>query len=184
MLFQFLIIARLFSPVLELSAAIAPIPDAKHLSASERVSYALYIVEASAATGVDPYLITAVMWHESAFQAQEVSPSRDYGLMQVHWQRLHPEVGEDWLVGLTPAMLLDPRTNILAGARELAHQRAYCRGQRHDPRDHPWWAHHKWGTVVRSPAYGQAILWKRHRLLRPQRMPQQPHRSRERIPAS
>lgn len=37
---------RLLAPATELSASIAPLKDAKHLSANERLEYAFYIVAA------------------------------------------------------------------------------------------------------------------------------------------
>lgn len=179
-----LIFLRTLLPALELSAAIAPLKDAQHLTEEQRFQYAFYMVEASQETSLDPYLIASVMWHESRFQDGVRSRTNDFGLMQVHWQKLHPQLGENWLVGLTKETLMDPRNNIFSGARELAHKRRFCRRKRHDPEDHPWWAHHKWGNVVKSPDYGLAIQKKRERLLRSRGKIQKPHRSRGPTPTS
>jgi len=175
---------RLLAPASELSASIAPLKDAKHLSEAERFEYAFYIVAAAERTKLDPYLVAAVMWHESRFQKGVKSRTKDYGLMQVHWQKLNPQIGETWLIGMTPATLMDPMANINAGATQLAHKRRFCRGKRHDPEDHPWWAHYKWGTVVKSPSYGEAVGKKYKALLRNRGKITKPHRSRGPRPTS
>lgn len=175
---------RLLAPATDLSAAIAPLRDAKHLSEAERFEYAFYIVAAAERTKLDPYLITAVMWHESRFQKGTKSRTKDYGLMQVHWQKLNPKVGETWLIGMTPAALMDPLTNINAGATQLAHKKRYCGRKGHDQEDHPWWAHYKWGTVVKSPSYGAAVEKKYKALLRNRGKIKKPHRSRGPRPTS
>jgi hypothetical protein len=182
----FLIFSRLtlFLTAFQLSASIAPLKDAKHLSQEERFEYSVYIVEAAQQHKLDPYLVAAVIWHESRFQKDVKSRTQDYGLLQVHWQKLHPQLGEDWLVGLTRESLLDPRTNIFAGTRELAHNRHLCRRRRHDPGDHPWWAHHKWGNVVGNPAYGLAIQKRHATLIRNRGRISKPHRSRGPKPTS
>lgn len=60
--------------------------------------------------GIDVELALAVIKHESNFNPNEVSPSRDYGLMQIHdgsFGYLEREFGQlDYL---------DPRDNMLAG---------------------------------------------------------------------
>lgn len=180
----FLIFARLMFPALQLSASIAPLKDARHLSQEERLEYSIYIVEAARVNKLDPYLVTAVIWHESKFQKGVKSPTKDYGLLQVHWQKLYPQLGEDWLVGLTRESLMDPMTNIFAGTRQLAHIRSSCRRRHHDTQDHPWWAHHKWGNVVKTPAYGLAIQKRHETLIHNRGKITKPHRSRGPKPTS
>ncbi len=135
-------------------------PYTAHLSPASRLQYAYYIVDAADQTKLDPYLVAAVMWHESDFQNVPRNGTNDYGLMQVHWQP-----GENWLAGMVPEDLMDPRTNILAGARELTHLRAFCRARDHAG-DHHWLGHYKYGLVVLSSRYGDAVLGRRDRLIR------------------
>lgn len=131
-----------------------------HLEAGTRWRYSVYIATAAELEHVDPYLVAAVMWHESDFQNVARNETNDYGLMQVHWQ---PQ--ERWLSGLHPADLMDPWTNILAGVRELAALRRYCRLR--DPVGaHHWVGHYKYGVVVLSQRYGKIVLWRRDQLIR------------------
>jgi hypothetical protein len=76
--------------------------------------------EAAAATGVDSELLKAVIAVESGFNARATSPRGAIGLMQIT-----PDTGDRYATraeALRPAQerLLDPRTNILTGARMLA----------------------------------------------------------------
>lgn len=76
--------------------------------------------EAARQTGVDVELLQAVIAVESRFDPKAVSPRGAVGLMQ-----LTPETADRYATGheaQTPAplRLLDPRTNILTGARMLA----------------------------------------------------------------
>lgn len=76
--------------------------------------------EAAAASGVDPLLLQAVISVESGFNPQAVSPQGALGLMQIM-----PDTADRFATPsekLVPAAerLLDPRTNILTGARVLA----------------------------------------------------------------
>jgi len=75
-----------------------------------RHAYDDIIAEAAAAYRLDPRMIKAVMETESAFNAMAVSPVGALGLMQ-----LMPDVAEE----LGAADPLDPRQNIMAGARYL-----------------------------------------------------------------
>src|SRR5690606_10007699 len=141
-------------------------PYSPHLSASTRLTYAIYIVEAARLTRLDPYLIAAVMWHESDFRNLPRNSTDDYGLMQVHWQKMPVS----WLAGLTRKDLMDPWTNILTGARELVYTRRLCQVVDGPRPGHEWWGHYKYGVVVRGKKYGQTILW-RYRMLRQPRQP-------------
>ena len=77
--------------------------DARH-------AYDDIVAEASRMYHLDPRMIKAVMETESAFNAMAVSPVGALGLMQ-----LMPDVAEE----LGAADPLDPRQNIMAGARYL-----------------------------------------------------------------
>lgn len=155
-----------------LSSAIEP--NSKHLTEEERFEWSYYMVEAGRQYAVDPYFVAAHAWHESNWTNLDRNATNDYGVMQVHWQRL--STNEHWLDGLTTQDLMDPRTNIFAGVQELAHLRQFCASLRHS--DHYWWAHSKWGVVVGSRAYDQAVFWQYLELRRRSREHQTgtPHR--------
>ncbi|HJV61579.1 MAG TPA: lytic transglycosylase domain-containing protein [Albitalea sp.] len=79
-----------------------------------------WLREAAAAHGVDVELLKAVIAVESGFDAKAVSPRGALGLMQIT-----PETGDRYATpqeARRPALqrLLDPRTNVLTGARMLA----------------------------------------------------------------
>jgi soluble lytic murein transglycosylase-like protein len=75
-----------------------------------RHAYDGIVDEAAAAYRLDPRMIKAVMQAESAFDAMAVSPVGALGLMQ-----LMPDVATE--LGVTDP--LDPRQNIMAGAKYL-----------------------------------------------------------------
>jgi soluble lytic murein transglycosylase-like protein len=81
---------------------VAPL-DARH-------AYDDIVAEAAKQYNLDPRMIKAVMETESAFNAMAVSPVGAMGLMQ-----LMPAVAEE----LGAADPMDPRQNIMAGARYL-----------------------------------------------------------------
>lgn len=78
------------------------------------------IMQCSAESGVDPYLITAIMKTESNFNPDAVSPKGARGLMQIM-----PETGE-WIAMKSgihpfhPDLLFDPETSIQMGAWYIA----------------------------------------------------------------
>jgi soluble lytic murein transglycosylase-like protein len=153
---------------MELSAAIAAadpsIAISKPAQDSTRLTYSIFIVQAAEANKLDPYLVAAVMWHESDFRNLPKNATDDYGLMQVHWQRLNPKYGEDWLVGLTRQDLMDPRINVFAGARELAHYKRFCTASGHQ---HHWWVHYLSGPDKLGPTpYGRKVNWRYKKLIR------------------
>ncbi len=70
--------------------------------------------------GVDPALVAAVVWRESRFRAHVIGGVGELGLMQVT-----PVVGQEWAsqhnqASFDPEQLLDPVTNLRAGAWYLA----------------------------------------------------------------
>lgn len=77
-----------------------------------------YLREAAAATGVDLELLKAIIAVESGFKADAVSPRGASGLMQIT-----PITAQRYATAeelRRPAHLLEPRTNVLIGARMLA----------------------------------------------------------------
>jgi soluble lytic murein transglycosylase len=72
-------------------------------------------VQEARETGVDPFLIRALIWRESKFDPQTHGLADERGLMQVT-----PEVGRMWakankIANFQPDDLYDPQTNIHAG---------------------------------------------------------------------
>lgn len=153
---------------LQLSAGIANAKAAPNLSDEKRFEYSYYMAEAAEAHGIDPFLVAAVMWVESDFRNLPVNKTNDRGLMQIHWQKLNPKVGETWLEGLTKKDLMDPRKNIHAGVTELAYVRRFCQRKGHTVDEHHWWAHYLQGVVItsRGVRYGRKVFWRFRKLTR------------------
>ena len=147
---------RLLAAATTLDTALAKVPNSAKLSSATRFQYALFFEMAGEETRIDPFLLAAVAWHESDLENLAPNASNDIGLMQVHWQPMQTP-GETWLLGLTKTELKDPYKNILAGARELAHDREFCRRLHHSGAAHDWWSHYRFGVVVPSNRYGRAI---------------------------
>ena len=57
-------------------------------------------------------IVDRIMWQESRCQADAISPTRDYGLMQINWATWGPMVTD---LGLTRDDLLVPAVNIMVG---------------------------------------------------------------------
>lgn len=76
--------------------------------------------EAGSTYHVEPRLLACVIWRESRFQPGAIGRAGEMGLMQVT-----PTVGWEWAANhgidhFQDSDLLDPRTNVLAGAWYLA----------------------------------------------------------------
>lgn len=155
---------QILAMTLEVNAAIADTGADYHakIDAQTRMEYSYYIASASHEHGLDPLLVAAVVWHESNYRNLPVNATNDRGLIQVHWQRLNPARGEDWLVGLTKADLMAPRINIHAGCRELAYYKQLCKSRGHK---HRWWSHYRYGPGgAKSTPYGRRV-WGRFKKL-------------------
>jgi soluble lytic murein transglycosylase len=79
------------------------------------------IVQVARESGVDPFLIRALIWRESRFNPSTYGTAQEHGLMQVT-----PAVGEEWakankIPDFEPEDLFDPLTNIRAGTWYLSH---------------------------------------------------------------
>ncbi len=78
------------------------------------------IVQQARESGVDPFLIRALIWRESKFDPTTHGTADERGLMQVT-----PEVGQMWakaakVANFQPDDLYDPATNIRAGTWYLS----------------------------------------------------------------
>src|SRR5579859_7033557 len=103
--FAFLFSAPLFAADRPLAAQSFPLPIPHYL--------AQIFSDAGHQYGIDPNLIAAVAFHESAFNTRELSPIGATGLMQ-----LLPDTGR--LLGAKD--LYDPRDNVFAGTKYLKEQ--------------------------------------------------------------
>lgn len=103
--------------------------------------YAREIVKAQS-RGVDPLLVTALIYRESRFRPKARS-GRNYGLGQVRVsQTTNPR-----LIG-REVVLYNPVVNIRYTLRMLTMWRAWHKGR--CGTDHPWFAHYQWGRRVRN----------------------------------
>ena len=68
----------------------------------------------------DPYVIAAIIVHESTVNAKAVSKGGDYGLMQVRWPVHEKAIKAEYPKVKKPADFLDARTNIFFGTRILS----------------------------------------------------------------
>jgi soluble lytic murein transglycosylase len=91
--------------------------------------YDAMIQQIAAKYEVDPMLIKAVIWRESAFQPEMVGKDGERGLMQVT-----EAAAKDWataqkMEGFNPEKLFDPETNIEAGTWYLKQSLQYYSGK-------------------------------------------------------
>lgn len=78
-------------------------------------AYDPLIVEAGKKYGVDPMLVKAIVWRESAFHPGKVGRSGERGLMQVGVAAASDWARVEKIEVFTPTDLFDPKTNLDAG---------------------------------------------------------------------
>ncbi|HEY2341397.1 MAG TPA: lytic transglycosylase domain-containing protein [Chthoniobacteraceae bacterium] len=78
-------------------------------------SYDSLIVAAGKKYGVDPMLIKAIVWRESAFQPDKKGTSGERGLMQVGEAAARDWAHSEKIETFVPTDLFDPKTNLDAG---------------------------------------------------------------------
>ena len=77
--------------------------------------YASYVIEAAEKFNQDPYVIAAIIIHESTVNNKAVSKGGDYGLMQVRW-RVHEKSIKQRFPNVKKSKdIFDAKTNILYG---------------------------------------------------------------------
>lgn len=86
------------------------------LAGARYTRYDPLIADLSRKHGVDPLLVKAIAWRESAFQTDKVGTSGERGLMQVG-----EAAARDWAKAMkvetfVPTDLFDPKTNVDAGS--------------------------------------------------------------------
>lgn len=77
--------------------------------------YDRLIVEVGRKREMDPMLIKAVIWRESAFQPDKVGKDGERGLMQVTEAAANDWARQDKIENLAPTDLFSPKTNLDAG---------------------------------------------------------------------
>lgn len=78
--------------------------------------YDALIVEIGRKHGVDPMLLKAVIWRESAFQAHKIGTRGERGLMQVGEGAARDWATAEKIETFVPTDLFDPKTNLEVGA--------------------------------------------------------------------
>ena len=85
------------------------------LGTKKAQDYATVVVHAGEKFKVDPYVIAALIVHESTVNHKAVSKGGDYGLMQIRW-KVHAKAIKQRFPKVKKASdLFDARTNILYG---------------------------------------------------------------------
>jgi soluble lytic murein transglycosylase len=118
---QRLSFAILFAALTAFAVVLSSSPDPTYrlqswLAGSRYNQYDPLINDLARKNGVDPLLVKAIAWRESAFQTEKVGTSGERGLMQVG-----EAAARDWARALkvetfVPTDLFDPKTNLDAGS--------------------------------------------------------------------
>lgn len=77
--------------------------------------YASYVIEAAEKFNQDPYVIAAIIIHESTVNNKAVSKGGDYGLMQVRWKVHEKSIKQRFPNVKKSKDIFDAKTNILYG---------------------------------------------------------------------
>ncbi len=80
-------------------------------------NYAELVIEASKKYKQDPYVIAAIIVHESTVNNKAVSKGGDYGLMQIRWKYHKDTVRKDFPNVKKPQDMFDARVNIFYGTK-------------------------------------------------------------------
>ena len=90
------------------------------LSAGTAKKYVEIVIAAGKKYKQDPYVIAAIIVHESTVKADAVSKGGDYGLMQVRWRVHEKAIKAEYPKVKKANDFLDARTNIFFGTRILS----------------------------------------------------------------
>ena len=115
------VLAVLLAALVAVGVVLGTSPDPAYrlqswLAGSRYTRYDALIGDLARKRGVDPLLVKAIAWRESAFQTEKVGTSGERGLMQVS-----EAAARDWAKAMKietfePTDLFDPKTNIDAGS--------------------------------------------------------------------
>lgn len=87
------------------------------ISAATAKKYSELVIEASEKYKQDPYVIAAIIVHESTVNNKAVSKGGDYGLMQVRWKYHKDAVRKIFPKVKHPHDMFDARVNIFYGTK-------------------------------------------------------------------
>lgn len=90
------------------------------LSASAAKNYTELVIQAGKKYKQDPYVIAAIIVHESTVNYKAVSKGGDYGLMQVRWRVHEKAIKKEYPKIRKATDFFDPKTNIFFGTRILS----------------------------------------------------------------
>lgn len=90
------------------------------LQPASATKYVNHIMDAAKKYKQDPYVIAAMIVHESTVNYKAVSKGGDYGLMQVRWKVHEKAIKQEYPKIRKAADFFDPRTNIFFGTRILS----------------------------------------------------------------
>ena len=80
-------------------------------------NYADIIIQAGEKFKIEPYVIAAIIVHESTVNYKAVSKGGDYGLMQVRWKVHEKAIKAEYPKVKTAKDFFDPKTNVFFGTR-------------------------------------------------------------------
>ena len=92
------------------------------ISAKTATNYANIIISACDKYKQDPYVIAAVVVHESTVNSKAISKGGDYGLMQIRWAVHEKSIKKEFPKVKKAKDILDPKINIYYGTEVFA----YC----------------------------------------------------------
>lgn len=90
------------------------------LEAKTAQTYTGHVMDAAEKYKQDPYVIAAIIVHESTVNNKAVSKGGDYGLMQVRYRVHEKAIKKEYPKVKKAADMFDPRTNIFFGTRILS----------------------------------------------------------------
>lgn len=117
-------------------------------------TYSKLIVKEAREQNIDPLWTVAFIHEETggSWNTFLISKTWDHGLMQIHVSKhSHPE-----FLGIEH-VLFAPEVNIRIGTRLAGMWKRYhekhCRKKTTVSSNHPWWAHMKWGFIIKNAEY-------------------------------
>ena len=90
------------------------------LAAGTATKYVNIVMDAAKKYKQDPYVIAAIIVHESTVNAKAISKGGDYGLMQVRWKVHEKAIKAEYPKVRRASDFLDARTNVFFGTRILS----------------------------------------------------------------
>ncbi len=119
-LLKHLITALVFAAAVAAGIVLWSSPDPGYtfyswLGGSRYAQYDQQIIDVSRKHGIDPMLVKAIIWRESAFHPEMVGSSGERGLMQVGEAAAHDWARAEKIETFMPTDLFDAKTNLEVG---------------------------------------------------------------------